>query len=125
MKCFNGANLKELSLSLYLQQLQVGDECFKNVNEFKCVGLTMLERVVIGKGCFTQYGCKSPVKTNPDRHFYLQNCPEIREVIVGCYSFSDYAVCTISDVGKLEKVEMGSVDEASFNFQYASLALES
>ena len=45
-------NVLDLSFMSHLRLLEVGDECFKNVNEVKLIGLHALERVVIGKKCF-------------------------------------------------------------------------
>ncbi|KAK8827582.1 hypothetical protein WA577_007129 [Blastocystis sp. JDR] len=55
----------------------------------------------------------------------MKNCPDVREVAIGCYSFSDYTVCEITDVNELKSIAFGEKEEASFNFQYASLELDS
>ena len=118
---FNASSLESLDLaSLFsLTLLQVGDECFK------LIGMMALQRVVIGKGSFTQYGCSSPIGSDARRHFAMKNCPDVREVAIGCYSFSDYTVCEITDVNELKSIAFGEKEEASFNFQYASLELDS
>ena len=101
----------------------MGDECFENVNEVKLIGLSRLERVMIGKNSFTKV--KNYGGYNPDRHFYLKNCERLRELKMGRYSFSDYSVCEIENVPSLEVIEMGELNEASYNFSYASLELKS
>ena len=124
---FNGTEWAALDLSLIssLRLLQVGDECFKYVNEVKLIGLNQLERVVIGKKSFTKEKYDSPSSINPNRHFYLKNCERLRELKIGCYSFSDYSVCEIENVPSLEVIEMGELNEKSWNFDYASLELKS
>ena len=42
---------------------------------------------------------------------------------MGRYSFSDYSSCEIENVDALEVIEMGELNEASFNFHSASLEL--
>ena len=123
--CCNDSELSVLDLSRFvnLRELKVGDECFENVNEVKLIGLSKLERVVIGMKSFTKN--KSSWAKNPDRHFYLKNCERLRELKIGCYSFSDYSVCEIENVPSLEVIEMGKVDGSSYNFCYASLELKS
>jgi hypothetical protein len=77
----------------HLQVLEVGNECFENVNEVKLIGLNHLERVVIGESCFmgsTEY--------DPNRRFNLKNCEILRELKIGCYSFSYYSVYEIENV---------------------------
>ena len=112
----------ELDLTRFglLKRIEIGDECFEKVNEVKLIGLNRLERVVIGKNSFSKV-----FFYNPDRHFYLKNCERLRELKIGRYSFSDYSVCEIENVPSLEVIEMGELDEESYNFCLASLELKS
>ena len=109
----------------WLKSIEIGDECFENVNEVKLIGLNRLESVVIGKNCFTK--CKNGwfPSVNPNRHFYLKNCERLRELKIGCRSFSDYSVCEIENVDSLEVIEMGELNNGSVNFCEASLELKS
>ena len=119
-KCCNEEGLRELDLSGFvnLRELKVGDECFENVNEVKLIGLNELESVEIGMNSFTQH--KNGGGKDPNRHFYLKNCPKLKSLKMGRYSFSDYSVIEIENVDALEVIEMGYV-----NFAYASLELKS
>ena len=121
----NGPEWTTLDLSLMssLQLFEVGDECFRCVDEVKLIGLNQLERVVIGKNSFTKE--KNSDGYDPNRHFYLKNCERLRELKMGRYSFSDYSVCVIENVPSLEVIEMGELIEDSRNFFYASLELKS
>ena len=126
--CCNDSELSvDLSRFVNLKELKVGNECFENVDEVKLIGLSQLERVVIGKKSFTKE--KSTFfrwSINPNRHFYLKNCERLRELKIGCgYSFGDYSICEIENVPSLEVIEMGDVSEDSYNFYYASLELKS
>ena len=113
----------DLSLMSHLRLLEVGDECFENVDEVKLIGLFMLEKVVIGMNSFTKK--KNWFGNDPNRHFYLKNCERLRELKIGRYSFSDYSVCEIDSVPSMRVIEMGEMDEKSRNFYYASLELKS
>ena len=117
----NGREWSVLDLSFMpcLRLLQVGDNCFVHVDEVKLIGLNQLESVVIGKECFI--GSRSDQLD----HFYLKNCPQLRELKMGCYSFSGYSVCEIENVPSLEVVEIGELNEVSWNFDDASLELKS
>ena len=106
-----------------LKSIEIGDECFENVNEVKLIGLNRLERVVIGRNSFTKK--KNSCGNEPNRHFYLKNCERLRELKIGYYSFSDYTVCEIENVPSLEVIEMGELNGWSYNFCYASLELKS
>ena len=106
-----------------LRSIEVGSDCFKNVVEVRWIGLNTLESVVIGKNSFTKK--KNSCGSDPNRHFYLKNCERLRELKIGCWSFSDYSVCEIENVPSLEVIEMGELDEESSNFWFASLELKS
>ena len=101
-----------------LKSIEIGDECFENVDEVKLIGLNQLERVVIGVNSFTKK--KNGAGNDPNRHFYLKDCERVRELKMGRWSFSDYSVCEIENVPSLEVIEMGQVNEESYNFLYAS-----
>ena len=121
--CCNGKEWNRLDLDLVpsLKSLSIGDGCFANVSEVRLVGLSELERVVIGKISFTKSGFCSV----PDRDFYLKNCPQLKLLVVGNQSFSGYTVCEIENVDALEVIEIGDLNGRSFNFYSASLELRS
>ena len=123
----NGPEWSALDLSLmpHLRLFEVGDECFENVNEMKLIGLSMLERVVIGRESFTKQKNERLLESDPNRHFCLKNCERLRELMIGCDSFCDYSVCEIENMNRLEVIEMGKLNEGSDNFWYASLELKS
>ena len=120
--CCNEEDLKEVDLRRFvnLKELKVGNGCFKNVEEVKLIGLSELGEVVIGELCF-----RKNTDYNPNRHFYLKNCEGLRELRIGCCSFSDYSVCEIENVPSLEVIEMGDLNEGSYSFLYAPLELKS
>ena len=106
-----------------LESLVIGDNCFSYVTEVKMVGLSELESVEIGMNSFTQH--KNDYGNDPNRHFYLKNCPKLKSLKTGRYSFSDYTVCEIENVDALEVIEMGDLNEESNNFYSATLQLSS
>ena len=114
-----------LDMSVYrgLKRLKIGDNNFKNMRELKLIGLSELESVEIGMNCFTKK--KNSYGNDPNRHFYLKNCPKMKSLKMGRYSFSDYSVIEIENVNALEVIEMGDVNEVSYGFYYASLELKS
>ena len=101
-----------------LESLTIGEYCFENVNEVRMIGLSELESVMIGMNSFTQH--KNAAGNDPNRHFYLKNCPKLKSLKMSRYSFSDYTVIEIENVDALEVIEMGGS-----NFRSASLELRS
>ncbi len=116
----NCCALLDLSSFSNLKVFEVGDYTFSFVNEVKMIGLNQLERVVMGRHCFSSIFMK-----NPDRHFYLKNCEKLRELKIGPLSFDDYSVCEIENVPSLEVIEMGESNEWNRIFSHASLELKS
>ena len=116
---FNTA-ASELRLSRYkrLKRIVIGNECFENVDEVKLVGLSELESVEIGMNSFTKK--KNWYGYDPNRHFYMKNCPKLKSLKMGRFSFSDYKVIEIESVDALEVIEMGD-----YSFYSASLELKS
>ena len=121
------SDFSELDLSRFLQlkSLTVGDHCFSYVNEVKMAGLSELESVEIGMNSFTKFKNTWQITSDPNRHFYLKNCPKLKSLKMGRYSFSDYTVIEIENVDALEVIEIGELNQESDNFYYASLELKS
>ena len=125
MMCCNDSELKMLDFSRFsnLRELKVGDKCFKYVEEVKLIGLSQLERVVIGKVCCIDY--ENCMYYHSNGRFYLKNCKRLRELKIGNDTFYDYSVCEIENNDSLEVIEMGVVNEGSYPFRFASLELRS
>ena len=124
--CCNEEGLTELDLSVFvnLRELKVGNECFEYVKKVNICGLRELERMIVGSKSFTKE--KDECLSEKDGRFYLKNCPRLRELrITGVRSFSDYTVCEIENVDALEVIEIGGMNQVSYNFYYASLELKS
>ena len=121
----NDGSLTVLDLSRFkrLRKLVIGDECFMNVDEVKLIGLNTLKSVEIGMNSFTKEKYSS--RYDPNRHFYLKNCPKLKSLKMGRFSFNDYTVIEIENVDALEVIEMGDLDDWSANFDFASLELKS
>ena len=120
--CCNEEGLTELDLRGFvnLRELKVGNECFESVKKVSICGLRELERVCIGSNSFRRDN------DSKGGSFYLKNCPKLKELrTTGVCSFEDYDVCEIENVDALEVIEMGDLNEESYNFYYASLELKS
>ena len=115
-----------LKMLPYLKELIVGNTCFKNTDEVKLIDMDNLEKVVIGLGSFTQY--PKDAFRNPNRKFFLKNCPNMKTLRIGSYSFSDFTVCEIENVPLLESISIGDLKENHYCYSFyyvASLRLRS
>ena len=117
---FSDYSVCEIESVVSLEVIEVGNECFENVNELKLIGMKGLERVLIGQNSFTKHKNGYSRFIDRNRHFHLKNCERVRELKIGCFSFSDYSVCEIENVPSLEVIEMGDVNKESNNFYSAS-----
>ena len=102
-----------------LKRLEIGNDCFTYVEEVKLIGLSELESVEIGEKSFTEK--RNGDGNDPNRQFYLKNCPKLKSLKMGCYSFSDYSVIEIENVDDLEVIEMGDLESMSGCFCRASI----
>ena len=57
--------------------------------------------------------------------FYLKNCPKLKSLKMGRYSFNDGAACEIENVDALESIEIGDLNDESGNFGSTPLELKS
>ena len=116
-------SLLDLSVLMNLRELKVGSESCMLVDEVKLIGLSELESVEIGENSFTKK--KNCVGNDPNRHFYLKDCPKLKSLRIGEYSFYDYSVIEIENVDALEVIEIGKLKKGSNSFFFASLVLKS
>ena len=123
--CCKEEDIRVLDLSGFvnLRELKVGNECFRKVEELKLIGVKCLESVEIGKMSFAKYPYKASDGRDEKRHFYLKNCPKLKSLKIGCYSFMDYSVIEIENVNALEVIEMGDLNDGSWSFYWSSLEL--
>ena len=106
-----------------LQSISIGDECFSNVYKLRIEGLNQLENVTIGINSFTQYkNSHHPEYSHASRYFFLRNCPLLKEVRIGRYSFSDYTYSYVENLESIELIKYGDVSEISYNFYQALYA---
>ena len=119
-KCNNEDDQIDLSKYVNLKNVMIGNECFFHQDVLNLTGLHTLERMEIGNNSFTKNN-----NANLNRHFYLKDCENLKELKMGHHSFSDFTVCEIENVPSLEVIEMGELNDVSFNFRYASLELKS
>lgn len=124
-KC-NEESITTLNLSIFpnLQVLTIGNNCFSNVNVLNFTAFSALISISIGYNSFTI--ARNSYGYNLNHKFYLRNCPALKELVIGRFSFSDFTTCVIENVPKLELIEMGTlgVYDWSYNFCYASLNLQ-
>lgn len=99
-----------------LVSLIIGNQCCVNVAGLDIVNLNQLEQVEIGSGSFTAVNCHAS-----PRAFHVSECPKLKVLKIGPWSFSSYTECTIKRLPALEVIEIGDMDDASYNFYKSSI----
>ena len=92
-----------------LKRMVIGDGCFERVRLFELDGLNELESVVIGKESFTL--TKSDVghwsKERTDGAYRIVNCPKLKSLQCGDYSFKDYHSFELNNLPSLQSIDIG------------------
>ena len=81
-----------------LQELSIGEGCFRSVEEVLIEGLSNLKRVVIGENSFTE----------GSGAFILSSCSALEALRIGNHSFASYSTLVIEDVPLLTEVVIPS-----------------
>ena len=105
----NNINFKTFDISsfLNLEQLVIGDNCYRNVNEFVINGLNHLKSLKIGINSFTIY--RNEYGNISSRSFSILNCNELQSIEIGSFSFSDYGCgFEVRNLPNLNSIELGT-----------------
>ena len=85
-----------------LKRNVIGDNCFGKVRVFELDGLSELERVVIGQQSFRIGGDE-----RSDGSCRIVNCPRLKSIQIGHWSFSDYHSFEMSNLPSLHFIGIG------------------
>ena len=104
-KKFNDDNITSLHFSpllARLKRIEIGNVCYRHVREFVIDGLDSLESVKIGERCFG---------IDDRRYIYdicrITNCPILRQLEIGNYSFRDFKSFELSNLNSLQSINFG------------------
>ena len=123
-------DLKSLNLNeyRYLKSIEIGDDCFENVDLFNIDGLNELKSLKIGNNSFTHLKGNSwdYDKAHKEyRSFSILNCIELESIEIGPFSFSDYGGgFELKNLPKLSTIKIGEIRSDSFNFCYSSVVIK-
>ena len=122
----NGCNdesftILNLTRFVNLRVFEVGDYSFRQVEVVHLIGLSKLERVVIGDSCFEDDYSGGVYSEN--NQLVVKNCERLRELRIGSRSFVAYSVFDVENVPSLEVIEIGNVLKDSQDF-YATRRFE-
>ena len=99
-------NEKTLILPFFLCSLKrivIGDDCFGKVRVFELNGLDELESVEIGEYSFSI----SRYDERTDGSYRIVNCPKLKSIQIGDWSFYDYHSFELSNLPSLQSIDIG------------------
>ena len=93
-----------------LKRIVIGGNCFGSVRVFELDGLSELESVVIGKKSFTYAKTDDDIWNNKrtDGVCRIVNCPKLKSIQIGNYSFSDYHSFELNNLPSLQSIDLGN-----------------
>ena len=106
----------------WINSIEIGDDCFENVDVFKIDGLNELKSLKIGESSFT----KNWNGNDESRSFSILNCDKLESIEIGSFSFRDYGgEFELFNLPKLSTIKIGEVgsDSWSFNFCWSSFVI--
>ena len=86
-----------------LKRIVIGDRCFRKVRVFELDGLGELESVEIGNDSFRI----SDFNERNDGSCQIVNCPKLKSIQIGQYSFNDYHSFELNNLPSLQSIDMG------------------
>ena len=126
--CSNSCNeLKSLNLNeyRYLKSIEIGNDCFENVDLFKIDGLNELKSLKIGSRSFSTIKSAkdwnfNKVKNDCSRSFCILNCVELESIEIGRFSFVAFGdKFELRNLPKLSTIKMDL-----HNFRYSSFVIK-
>ena len=108
--CFYYSQSFPLNGMTHLKTIAIGDDCFGAIRSVEINGLNKLIKVTIGKKSFTSAKTANEIKTinRTDGSNRILNCPKLKSIRIGEYSFSDYHVFEWNGLPSLKSVTIGN-----------------
>ena len=84
-----------------LKQIDIGNDCFKNVNQFVIDGLNELESLIIGEGSFTLDD-----ENSRGSSCLIMNCDQLSDINIGYRSFYWYESFELKNLPSLLSIQL-------------------
>ena len=111
-----------------LEELIIGNDCFKDLDIFNINRLNELKSIKIGNNSFTK---EENIEwdwyreNNKSRSFSISNCAKLESIEIGRYSFSDCGGgFKLRNLPSLSTIKIGEIGIDSSNFYYSSFVIK-
>ena len=99
----NGVTSFSITNNGELKRIVIGNDCFGKVRVFNLDSMSELESVVIGNGSF-----RIDRYERSDGSYRIVNCPKLKSIQIGDYSFVDYRTFEMNDLPSLQSIDYGT-----------------
>ena len=115
----NNYTIFDFSRFTLLQSIEIGDNCFGEVQTFQIDGLNQLKTIKIGKNSFTHK--KISYGNDESKSFHILNSESLESIQIGESSFSDFAgKFELKNLPQLQSIQIGIIESYSYNFYFSS-----
>ena len=131
--CCNDLNALDLSRFKWLRSIEIGNNCFGSVQTVKIYGLNRLKTIKIGNNSFNQvkvadwknnFSDASRDANKQSKSFHILNCRSLESILIGQYSFSDFAGnFDLRNLPQLQSIQIGVIGSKSYNFYRSSFVI--
>ena len=92
---------------IHLKRIVIGDDCFGKVRVVELDSLMELESITIGQKSFTVSKDYQAIRNSKrtDGTCRIVNCPKLKSIRVGAYSFGDYHSFELTNLPSLESID--------------------
>ena len=92
-----------------LKQIVIGNGYCEDDRIVEFDGLGELESIVVGEGSFTYARTRSAVRKSKraDGTLRIVNCPKLKSIRIGCFSFSDFHFVELYNLPSLQTIHLG------------------
>ena len=117
-ECCNDLTSLNLNRFSRLKSIEIGDDCFENVDIFRIDGLNELKSLEIGGNSFNHMKKDDvdmeefvELTNNTSRSFSILNCDKLESIEIDRYSFCDYGGgFELVNLPKLSTIKMDSLN---------------
>ena len=119
----NNYTIFDFSRFTLLQSIEIGDNCFGEVQTFQIDGLNQLKTIKIGQNSFTKI--KNQAVNDILKSFHILNCESLESIQIGGYSFSDFGGdFELKKLPQLQSIQIDSIgSDYSYNFWYSTFVI--
>ena len=102
--------------------IEIEDNSFIQVKEFRVDNSNNLKQIIIGKNLYTQK--KNWLTNDKSKSFHILNCELLESIQIGEWSFSDFSGdFEMKNLPQLQTIQIGTIGSWSCNFNYSSFVI--